>query len=369
MNKILHLNAGNETGGGMVHILSLLKTLDKSSFILGVMEQGEMLKQAEAAGIQTVDFNGKRRVSFSLLKRIKNYITSENIRCIHTHGPRANVYGAYLRKRLPIHWISTIHSDPSFDFKGKGPLGYAWKKLHIQALQHADRVIGISKAFTQRMIDVTNIDPQKIVTLYNGIDFEDVSTCAFSREDFGIAEGSMVFMIVGRLEHVKGHHVAIRAFASFLEHEQNSDLLIVGAGSSEALLKEQVKELNLEEAIHFLGDRRDAATLYEIADVTMLPSLSESFPLVLLESARTKTPVIASDVGGVGELLTKDSLGWKVPAGDVQQLCAAMQAARRAKNAGDLSSIGERFHFHASDKFSLENFAKNVYNVYNELLV
>src|SRR5699024_3458167 len=171
------------------------------------------------------------------------------------------------------------------------PLGYAWKKLHIQALQHADRVIGISKAFTQRMIDVTNIDPRKMVTLYNGIDFEDVSTCAFSREDFRIAEGSMVFMIVGRLEHVKGHHVAIRAFASFLEHEQNSDLLIVGAGSSEALLKEQVKELNLEEAIHFLGDRRDAATLYEIADVTMLPSLSESFPLVLLESARTKTPV------------------------------------------------------------------------------
>src|SRR5699024_4233687 len=156
----------------MVHILSLLKTLDKSSFILGVMEQGEMLKQAEAAGIQTVHFNGKRRASFSILKRIQNYTTSENNLCIHTHGPRANVYGAYLRKRLPIHWISTIHSDPSFDFKGKGPLGYAWKKLHIQALKHADRVIGISKAFTQRMIDVTKIDPQKIVTLYNGIDFE-----------------------------------------------------------------------------------------------------------------------------------------------------------------------------------------------------
>src|SRR5699024_11393342 len=156
------------------------------------------------------------------------------------------------------------------------------------------------------------------------------------------------------ISHVLGHHVAIRAFASFLEHEQNSDLLIVGAGSSEQLLKDQVKELNLEKAIHFLGDRKDAATLYEIADVTMLPSLSESFPLVLLESARTKTPVIASDVGGVGELLTKDSLGWKVPAGDVQQLRVAMQAARRAKNAGDLSSIGERFHFHASDKFSLE---------------
>src|SRR5699024_5727898 len=152
------------------------------------------------------------------------------------------------------------------------------------------------------------------------IDFEDVSTCAFSREDFEVTEDSMIFMIVGRLEHVKGHHVAIRAFASFLEIEQNSDLLIVGAGSYEQLLKDQVRELNLEKVIHFLGDRKDAATLYEIADVTMLPSLSESFPLVLLESARRKTPVIASDVGGVGELLTTDSLGWKVPAGDVQQL-------------------------------------------------
>lgn len=369
MTKILHLNAGTETGGGMVHILSLLKTLDQSTFILGVMEEGEMMHEAKQSGIQTINFQAKRRVSMSLLQRIRTYIKQENIRCIHTHGPRANVYGYILRKTLPIHWITTIHSDPSFDFKGRGPIGFMWEKMHIRVLQEADRVIGISKAFTKRITEVTNIDPQKIVTTYNGIDFEDVSSCDFAREDFRISDDAMVFIIVGRLEEVKGHSVAIKAFASFLENMQNSYLLIVGSGAAEQKLKEQVFELDLETSVLFLGNRKDAPTLYELADVKILPSYSESFPLVLLESARTKTPVIASDVGGVGELITKEGIGWKVSAGDVQQLYQAMIAASEAKSSGELQKIGEKFQIHASNKFSLENFAENVYNVYKELLV
>lgn len=369
MNKILHLNAGTETGGGMIHILSLLKTLDKSTFILGVMEDGQMLQEAKEAGIQTVNFQAKRRISMSLLKRIRAFLTKENIRCIHTHGPRANVYGYYLRKKLPIHWITTIHSDPSYDFKGRGLKGYMWEKIHMHAIREADRVIGISRGFTDRIIKVANIDPAKIVTTYNGIDFEEMSTCDFSREDFNVNKDAMVFMIVGRLEHVKGHHVAIKAFASFLEKVQNSYLLIVGSGSSEDVLKDQVHELDLETSVFFLGNRKDAATLYELADVTILPSLSESFPLVLLESARAKIPVIASDVGGVSELISKEGLSWKTPAGNVQTLVKQMHAAHDAKASGDLQSIGEKFHSHASTQFSLENFAKNVYNVYNELLV
>lgn len=367
MKRILHLNAGNETGGGMVHILSLLQTLDKSSFILGVMEEGQMMQEAQQAGIQTVHFKGKRRASLSLLNRMIAYIKRENIQCIHTHGPRANVYGYVLRKRLPIQWVTTIHSDPTFDFKGKGLTGYVWEKLHLRVMKEADRIIGISEAFTNRLKKVARVDEQKIVTAYNGIDFQDVRTCAFSRADFDLADDAMVWMIVGRIEEVKGHHVAIHAFASFLEAEPNSSLLIVGEGSCKSALEKQVADLGLEASVHFLGERKDASTLYSLADVTLLPSLSESFPLVLLESARTKTPAIASDVGGVGELITEPSLGWKIRAGHAPALQEAMHAATRAKRKGELPAIGEKFHSYASTEFSLENFAENIYTVYNEL--
>lgn len=369
MKRVLHLNAGNETGGGMVHILSLLRTLDRSSFILGVMEDGEMIQQARASGIQTVHFNSRRRASVSLLKRMMAYIKKEDIQCIHTHGPRANVYGYLLRKLLKIHWITTIHSDPTFDFKGKGMTGHVWQKIHLHVMKKADRLIGISKGFTDRLMNIANIDERKIVTAYNGIDFEQLSTCSFDRAHFDLDEKAIVWIIVGRLEDVKGHHVAIEAFASFVEEETNSTLLIVGEGSRKSALERQAEQLGINASVLFLGERKDASTLFELADVTLLPSLSESFPLVLLESARTKTPAIASDVGGVSELITNSSLGWKVPAGDACALTNAMHQAARVKQSGELEIMGDTFYSYASTEFSLENFAKNIYNVYTELLV
>lgn len=369
MKRVLHLNAGNETGGGMVHILSLLGTLDRSSFILGVMEDGEMIQRARTLGIQTVHFNGSRRISASLIRRIITYIKKENIQCIHTHGPRANVYGYLLKKLLPIHWITTIHSDPTFDFEGKGLTGHVWQKAHLQVIKRADRLIGISRAFTDRLITLANIDESKVVTAYNGIDFQQVSSCSFNRSHFEIDEDAFVWITVGRLEHVKGQHVAIEAFASYLETEPNSVLLIVGEGSMKDVLQQQADQLGIGASILFLGERKDASTLFELADVTLLPSLSESFPLVLLESARMKTPAIASDVGGVGELITDDTLGWKVRAGDARALTCAMHEATSRKQAGELEIIGEKFYSFASAEFSLENFAKNIYNVYTELLV
>lgn len=369
MKRVLHLNAGNETGGGMVHILSLLRTLDRSSFVLGVMEDGEMMQQARASGIQTVHFNGKRRMSVPLVKRMMTYIKKEDIQCIHTHGPRANVYGYLLKKLLDVHWITTIHSDPTFDFKGLGMTGHIWQKMHVHVMKRADRLIGISRGFTDRLIQIANIDEQKVVTAYNGIDFEQVSTCSFTRAHFDLDERAIVWIIVGRLEDVKGHHVAIDAFASFAREEPNSTLLIVGEGSEKSALKRQAAQLGLSASVLFLGERKDASTLFGLADVTLLPSFSESFPLVLLESARMKTPAIASDVGGVSELITTSTIGWKVPAGDVRELTRAMHEAAHAKQAGELEKMGETFYSYASAEFSLENFAKNIYNVYTELLV
>src|SRR5699024_10213117 len=142
--KILHINAGNETGGGMYHILSLLKAFNSDEFVLGVLEKGELWRRANQAGIQTVHFDHKIKMSIPLLQRMKHYIASKQIHYVHTHGPRANVYANILKKFTTFHWVVTIHSDPYHDFLGKGIYGHFLSRLHVHAIKHADRLITVS---------------------------------------------------------------------------------------------------------------------------------------------------------------------------------------------------------------------------------
>src|SRR5699024_10652 len=151
--KILHLNAGNETGGGMYHILSLLEAFNREEFVLGVLEKGELFKRAKQAGIQTVHFSHKRKMSIPLLRKMKQYVEKEKIHYVHTHGPRANVYANILKRMAVFHWIVTIHSDPDHDFLGKGIYGYFLSRLNINALKQADRLITVSEPLRFRMVE------------------------------------------------------------------------------------------------------------------------------------------------------------------------------------------------------------------------
>ena len=361
--KILHLNAGNETGGGMHHILALLQQLDRKQFVLGVLEKGELMERAEAAGIQTVHFANNMKMSVPLISKIRNYIKQEKINFVHTHGPRANVYANILRRIVPFQWIVTIHSNPLLDFMGKGMYGNFLCKLNVGAIKHADKLIAISEPFRTCLQDA-GVSDGKIITALNGIDFHKNTEKAYTKAEFGFAEGDFVFLMVARLERVKGHRVAFEAFAKLMTKQPNCQLVLLGEGSLKEELQRLAVQLGIGDHVHFMGHRHDVDCFYQLADITLLTSVSESFPLVLLESARAETPVIATDVGGVSELILNQSVGWKVDVGNVSEIAAAMEDALLLYKRGMLSLIGKKLQAHASIKFTVENFAENVYNVY-----
>ena len=375
MVKILHLNAGNETGGGMYHILRMLgkfkEKADSVSCVLGVMEKEELYNRAKAANIETVYFENGTRFSMPLLRKIDQFIKTENITHVHTHGPRANVYMNMLKKKVKIPWVVTVHSDPFFDFKDKGLYGKFLTRLHLQAIKNADRIISVCHAFYPPLVNAgINIDNMK--TVHNGIDFlnemctEFVSEENF-REQLGFTKEDFLFIKVARLESVKGHSLAIRAFAELVKKESgNFHLLLLGDGSLKNKLIQLVDRLEVKDYVHFLGERKDIERFYEIADVTLLTSLSESFPYVLLESARAKTPIISTNVGDVGKLLYKDELGWKVATCDMDGLVEAMREAVYLQADG-LRQMGQRLYSYASSNFSLDKCANEVYNVYKSM--
>jgi len=360
--KILHLNAGNETGGGMYHILSLLETFNREEFILGVLEEGELLRRAKQADIQTVHFPHKSKMSIPLLRKMKQYLEKEEIHYVHTHGPRANVYVNTLKKFATFHWIVTIHSDPYYDFSGKGLYGHFLSRLHINALKHADRLITVSEPLRVRMVE-QGVSDHKVTTAWNGIDFQVNNKLSYTRQDLGLADDDFIFLMVARLEPVKGHQIALKAFSEIVKVRKKCRLILLGDGSLKKELKNLTAELGILDKVQFLGHRSDAELFYRVADITLLTSLSEGFPLVLLESAREKTPVISTNVGSTGELI-RDEFSWKIKPGCIQALIDAMKDALICDREGLLAYKGQQFYNFASNRFSLKTFAENIYNVY-----
>src|SRR5690625_5535832 len=143
--KILHLNAGNETGGGMYYILSFLKAFNSDEFVLGVLEKGELWKRAKQAGIRTVHFAHKTKMSIPLLRKIRHFLEIEQIHYVHTHGPRANVYASMLKKIPKVHLIFEVHWESFYDFFWKGINCFFFLRLNFKSFKNCDRIITVSR--------------------------------------------------------------------------------------------------------------------------------------------------------------------------------------------------------------------------------
>ena len=146
---------------------------------------------------------------------------------------------------------------------------------------------------------------------------------------------------VGRLSVEKAVGYLLDAMAELRAKHADVHLVVVGEGDQRAHLQERVESLGLPRAVTFLGERGDARQIIGAIDVLILPSLTEGLPNVVLEAFAYKTPVVATAVGGVPELVIDGETGWLVPPRDPHALAQAIldalsnpeEARRRAENA------------------------------------
>lgn len=364
--RVLHLNAGNETGGGMVHILSLLKELKKEEdrFILGLFEKGLFYEKASEAGIDTITFEQGSRYDFTILFKLVAYIKKENIDILHTHGARANLYGYFISRMTRVTWMTTVHSDPKNDFLGRGVFGRIFTKLHLAVLEKPDHFFAISKKFTE-MINSFGVDKDKISTIYNGINFHEIfNGSALSYKDLKLSPNDFVVVMVARFDPVKRHGLAIEAIKNFATKHPGVKLLLVGDGLTKLKIEQLVARERLEGHIIFLGHREDVTAIFRLADVTLLLSKTESFPLVLLESSREKTPVITTNVGGVRDMIPDNSYGIVLEDDKVETIVNALEQVLSFKINNKINDMGEKFFQYTSTRFSLQAFEKSIYDIY-----
>ena len=185
-------------------------------------------------------------------------------------------------------------------------------------------IVFVSKALREKANSL-GLYGGKSLVLYNAVD-----TQLFQPHLTKPNDGVYTILTVGRLVPVKGINILLIAFAQLYKNlRQKAHLIVVGEGPIRKELRQQAADLGILQAVDFIGavKHEEIASYFQRADVFCLPSFSEGSPAVVVEAMACGKPIIASDVGGVGEIVNGES-GILVPPGDPERLCQALLQAK-----------------------------------------
>ncbi len=188
-----------------------------------------------------------------------------------------------------------------------------------------------SLAAAELLVLRERIDPAKVYTVPNGLDVEPYLRSEKDRRctrmALGLEESDILVAVVANLKPVKGHAYFLEAFATLVRDFPRFVAILIGDGPLLGELQEQANRLGIAQRVRFLGQREDVPHLLAAADLFVLPSLWEGLPVSILEAMASAVAVVATNVGGVGEIVVNGKTGLLVPPADAKALAHAMRRA------------------------------------------
>ncbi len=202
------------------------------------------------------------------------------------------------------------------------PKWYTW--IDHQLSKITDVCISTTQAVTDYGVNVVGFPREKIVLVpTNAVDhrrFLNPPDPQKFRHEFGLPSDAKIIVNIGRMVEQKGQIFLIRAMKEVIEREPKAYALVVGSGGLEENLKAEAEKLNLGDHLKFLGTRKDTPHLLMGSDVFAFPSIYEGQGLILFESFFSKIPIVASDTGGIPDVIKHEETGLLSPPGDEHAL-------------------------------------------------
>jgi len=333
MQRLLHFAQDGDTSGYFPQ-LTRWHQRDRYRMYFGTLNPVApwLREYMNAQGVPVFSCDCRGRLSYPLgAGRLAAFLRRERIDILHTHLFEPSVVGllagvlARTRTRVMTRHYSDYHTRID-------------KRWHVRLDQLCTRlahgVIAVSQHTAEHMVTREAAPPEKIHTILNGIDLERVRLSSAGapaqvRRELG-AEGAYLLLIAARLHPEKGYHHLFRAMARLKGALDRPVLLLVaGRGELEQSFRDEVRALGCEDVVRFLGFRRDVHDLMAAADLFVLPSVAEAFGLVLAEALYLGTPVVATRVGGIPEVVRDGLDGILVPPGDSDALAEAIAGLLR----------------------------------------
>ncbi len=368
--KIIHLISGGDVGGAKTHVLSLLREMGKQHTVkLVCFVDGPFADEAREMGIPTRIL--KHKNMFLLRRELLDCIRRGGYDLLHCHGAKANVYSTWLRRKLGMPVISTVHSDPRLDYLGRPLANLTYGGLNRIALPRRDGWVAVTDAMKELLIS-RGFPGDSIWPIYNGIEFPEQMPHRPRQEylqSLGLDwdEKCVIFGIAARIASVKDLPTLVRAFALAAEENPRVRLLIAGDGEQRQAVQALAGELCPAGTVHFALWQSDMNSFYHCLDVNMLSSISETFPYAITEGARMYCATISTAVGGVPRLIRDGENGFLVEPGDHQAMAQAM--IRLARDGELRRTFGIRLHDQVREEYSVESMARRQVEIYESVLL
>jgi glycosyltransferase involved in cell wall biosynthesis len=314
-------------GGTERQLLTVVRHLDRRRFDVRVgclKRRGPFLTEVEALRVPVVEFPIRSLYGAETReqsRKLTQMLREEKIDVVHAFDFYTNVFAVPAARRAGVAAILASRRELAADRS-------IVQRLAIRYACHlADGIVANSRAAGVRLTALLGRAEEKVRVIPNAIDavaYQPNAARAEVRARLGLPGDGLLIGVVAALRREKGHATFLRAAAQVAAEIAEARFVLIGDGSERARLEALAAELHIAEHVIFAGDRSDVPEWLAALDISVLPSDFESLPNAVLEAMAAGRAVVASNVGGVPELVEEGVTGFLVPVRDDAAMAARM---------------------------------------------
>ncbi|RJR35888.1 MAG: glycosyltransferase family 1 protein [Desulfobacteraceae bacterium] len=369
--RILHFTSSRGFYGAERVILSLLENTDPvkydaslASFVDSRDPHLELLEEAARLNMPIYPVHCSGRLDPGIIRQLIRILRTNSIDILHCHEQKSRFYGLFAARISGIPAVTTGHS-----WNRANLLQTAYEYIDALMLRFFDRVVPVSRKL-ECMMRRFGIPNHLLEVVPNGVDpakFRARSSDVTGlRNDLGILPTERVVGNAGRLIELKGQKYLLEAARQIVRKHPEVKFIIVGDGPLKQVLSRQAASCGIEDHVVFTGFRNDMPNIYAAIDVFTLPSLDEASPMTIFEAAAAGLPIVATKVGGIGDVITNGQNGLLIEPHDVKGLCDAILYL--LENESESDRMGKTAAATAQREHSIGRMVRRYEAIYEKIL-
>ncbi|MFO7867402.1 MAG: glycosyltransferase family 4 protein [Candidatus Aminicenantes bacterium] len=359
--SLFQVDAGKEWRGGQRQAFFLARELKRKgySFRLYAQPDSPLHRKAESEGLPVYPLKMRSEADLRAVFKLGRAMKKAGCLLVHSHDAHSAAVAAAAasRAKVPVRVVSR-----RVDFPVRK--NFFTRKKYIDNI---DLVIAVSEE-VKRVLSRGGIPEWKVRVIPSGVDyspFEEEKDRNYLRRELNFSENNFLAGIVAHLADHKGHKYLIQAMRYLKEKAPAVKLVIVGEGPLQMELSRQVQEIHVDDMVFFMGFRDDVPRILASLDLFVLSSHKEGLGSSILDAMASRLPVVATQAGGIPEVVIHEQTGLLVPPKNPERLAEAI--LRVYQDPGLARRLGENGYRMVHDKFSASGMAEKIIREYERL--
>ncbi len=364
--KVLHCITGIDLGGAEQLLLSTVRKLDKEKFNISVCYfkgKGALRAEFESTGVRVFFLGDYSHWTIGKAIALGCLLSELSPEIVHTHLILATIVGRIIAwySKVPVI-VTTEHNISNWQKKY-----FLLFSIYKITTMFTDKIFAISEAVKKQLIMKGKIKSEKITVLYDGVDLSIFDPKLILEQSHYADSAYPIIGCISRLDQRKGIRFLIEAITILKSQYPHIKLIIVGDGKERQRLESMATEHEVTENVFFTGEQKNVIPYFQMFDIFVLPSLSEGLSVSLIEAMAMKKTIIATNVGGIPEVVANGKEGILVPPGQANEIASAIAYLLKNAKRANLMKVAARKK--VERKFNLDILVKKLENFYETLVL